>query len=42
VVGAFTFVCGLIGLWLFAGRPDGVERTAFEFLVGLRRGLVHP
>jgi O-antigen/teichoic acid export membrane protein len=41
-VGAFTFVCGLIGLWLFAGRPDGVERTAFEFLVGLRRGLVHP
>jgi O-antigen/teichoic acid export membrane protein len=41
-VGAVVFVCGLIGLWLLAGRPAGFERTALGFLVGLRRGLVQP
>jgi O-antigen/teichoic acid export membrane protein len=41
-LGAFVFVCGLIGLWLLAGRPDGIERTALGFLAGLRRGLVQP
>jgi lipopolysaccharide exporter len=41
-VGAVVFVCGLIGLWLLAGKPAGFERTALGFLVGLRRGVVQP
>jgi lipopolysaccharide exporter len=41
-MGALVFVCGLIGLWVLAGKPAGFERTAFGFLVGLRRGVVQP
>lgn len=41
-VGALVFTGSLIGLWLLAGRPDGFERTALGFALGLRRALVQP